>query len=673
MTMNQDTDAPTHFPASDEPGRTMADRVNAFDWSAHPLGPIPGWPRALKTVITTMMASRFPMYLAWGTEGFSFYNDGYIPILGVKHPQALGSPLNIVWGELEHDVRCLIEKTKEDKSCYFEDLPLSLMRRGVLEQCYFTFSYSAVRGDTGQVEGFFSVCIETTHAYHAKQQHMRQNEDLLALFKQAPGFMAALKGPDHVFEIANEAYRDLIGPERAILGKSILEALPEVKDQGFIELLDEVYRSGTPYAGRAVRLNIARTENGPMAEIFVDFIYQPIFDSAKCVNGILVQGHEVTEAHLARQALIAAAMHKDHFIATLAHELRNPLAPIRAASKILQAPAVPASMLAKTSAVISRQVEQMSKLLDDLLDVARIAKCQVQLDKQHLAVTEVVAAAIETAQPLVDRKGQTIATSQDSSILIDADRVRITQALANIVCNAAKYTNPGGHIEIRTERSDSRCRISVRDNGVGISNESITSIFEMFAQENDVLDRAEGGLGIGLALAKGFVELHDGKIHAHSEGKGMGSIFTVEIPCIPVESAKQTVSIPMDTRSVPRPLKILIADDNADMVDMLATFLKLEGSTVVSAANGLKALDIVRSENPDVAILDVGMPGMNGYELARTIRNERSRGEVTLIASTGWGSKEDMQKTKDAGFDFHLTKPFGLEALTDLLSQIDRH
>ena len=661
---------PDSFATSSDEGRTMAAVINAYDWTNHPLGEIAKWPLALRNFVSTMLASRFPMYLAWGEEGYSFYNDGYIPILTDKHPGALGSTFECVWGELSPEIRTLINKTKRDQTSYFEDMPLMLLKNGKLEQFYFTFSYSAVRGDTGDIEGFYAVCIETTEAFRARQQRATENERLRALFQQAPGFMAILRGPTHIIDIANEAYHALVGKSREIMGKTVLEAIPEAQEQGFIALLDEVYKTGEPFIGQESAFVLVREPGEPPTEMYVDFVYQPIFTEQGHIIGIMAQGHEVTEAYFARQELLMADRQKDQFIATLAHELRNPLAPIRAASHLLRLPNVTAERLEKTTGVISRQVEHMTKLLDDLLDVARISRNQISLVKERISIETIVSIAIETARPLIEKKNQKIVVSHHGLIQLDGDLVRLTQVLANLVCNAAKYTDSEGEITVSTSRAGDLCNVSVTDNGIGLKQEALKSVFDMFSQVDDVIDRSEGGLGIGLGLVKGLVELHGGYVYAESSGVGTGSTFTVVLPCL---QRNETVEIPRHEGGSTTPatsLKILVADDNADLLNLLTDFLELMGHRAITACNGLDAFALAHKELPDVAILDIGMPGMNGYELARALRSESWGQHIALIAATGWGNDQDHERTKSAGFDIHMTKPFAMEDLQAAIQQL---
>lgn len=660
------------FATSETRGQIMASLINGYDWKNHPLGEISTWPHALTNIVDTMLASHFPMNIAWGEEGYYIYNDGYIPIQADKHPHALGSTLNQVWGEISPELKVLITKARNGESSYFEDLRVPLLKNGKLEDAYFTFSCCGVRGDAGNIEGFYTVCLDTTASFLAKQTHISENERLRSMFEQAPGFMALLRGPTHIYEVANDAALALMGDRGNIIGKSVAEAIPEAAEQGFLGLLDQVYQTGEPFVGRDIRLAVARVPGKPPVEIYMDFVYQPIFDARQQITGIMAQGHEITDAHFAREALMAGDRQKDQFIATLAHELRNPLAPIRTAAHLLELPNVTPERRDKACGVISRQVEHMSKLLDDLLDVARIARNQVRLANECVSVETIVAAAIETARPLIEKKEQKIIVRQHGLIQLDGDPVRLTQVLSNLICNAAKYTDCGGELIVSTRRDGDQCQISVADNGIGISQEALGTIFTMFSQEVDVIDRSEGGLGMGLGIVKGLVALHGGSVYAESKGRGEGCTFTVVLPCSLRKDALGGTAPPKSGLLRMAALKILLADDNTDLVNTLTELMEMLGHKVVTAGNGHDALTRARKERPDVAVLDIGMPGMNGYEVAKAIRTEEWGRTITLIAATGWGTAEDQEKAKSAGFDFHLAKPFAIDKLQTMLQQVNK-
>ncbi|HEX8240685.1 MAG TPA: PAS domain-containing protein [Allosphingosinicella sp.] len=283
-------------------GGEMGERMRAFDWSCSPLGPPEGWPQALKTATGILLSSKFPMFLAWGPELRFLYNDAYIDVLGGKHPAALGQAFEDIWAEIWEDVGPLARRALAGEATYFENLPLTMTRKGYEEQTWFTFSYSPLRDDDGEAAGMFCVCTETTATVLAERDRLNETERLRQLFHNAPGFMAVVRGPDHVFEMANASYQTLVG-RRDLIGKPVRKAVPEVEGQGLFELLDKVYRSGEPFSGRSVSIQLQRRPDGPREERLLDFVFQPIFDSNGAVSGIFADGYDVTERIVAETAL----------------------------------------------------------------------------------------------------------------------------------------------------------------------------------------------------------------------------------------------------------------------------------------------------------------------------------------------------------------------------------
>lgn len=630
----------------------MADRVRSLDWDKTSLGGFDRWAQALRSFVETILSSRFPMSVVWGPERVFIYNDAYAPILGAKHPAALGARFAELWSEAWQQIGPILDDAFENRPSYFEDMPVALRRNGVDERAYFTFSYSPLRGDQGAIEGALCVCSETTATVRLKDRQKRENDRLRQLFEQAPGFAAIVTGQSHVFEMRNAAYASLTGG-RALLGLPVAQALPEAVVRGFVGILDDVLAKSEPYIGREVRYEAVKGPGAPQT-VYVDFICQPVLDAMGAPVGVFIQGHEVTEQVMAQQALLAADKQKDQFIATLAHELRNPLAPVSAAAHLLARPGVATEAGARAAAVIGRQVAQMKRLLDDLLDVARIARQQMTLQKERCKADDLISLAVEAVRPALDARRHKLSIDLGGDpVEIEADRVRIVQIISNLLANAAKYTHPGGSISIVSSRAADQWELQVRDNGRGISAPSIGRIFDMFAQETSALSRSEGGLGIGLGLAKKLAELHGGSIEARSEGANRGSAFTVRIPAIASGQAAPDLARQRSNASRPPELSILLADDNQDLVDIVKETLEARGHRVVTAADGAEGLDAFRRERPSIAVLDIGMPKLNGYELARAIRGEPGGGEVFLIAATGWSAESDKAEARSAGFDAH--------------------
>ena len=387
------------------------------------------------------------------------------------------------------------------------------------------------------------------------------------------------------------------------------------------------------------------------------------------VSGVLVTFIDVTNIVNAEEALVAADVRKDVFLATLSHELRNPLAPIRIAGQLLQSPKLSPEELTRAQNIIGRQVTHMSSLLDDLLDVSRITRGSFLLKKEYVDVRVMIDDAVEAVRGALDAKRHTLRVDPPGSqILLEVDPVRITQVITNLLTNAVKYTPAGGLINLGTEVGAQFLTISVRDNGVGLTSEAMNRIFDMFTRIESEVARSEGGLGIGLALAKGLVQLHGGRLEVNSAGAGRGSEFLI---CLP-SSLIVTAPLPapnISTKPVAARHRILLADDNYDAVESLSMLLKLSDHEVHVAHSGSEAFEAAKELRPDIGIFDIGMPDLNGYQLAERIRHEAWGKRMTLIALTGWGQESDRREAHLAGFDHHLTKPIDPDKIERLLEQ----
>jgi PAS domain S-box-containing protein len=385
-----------------------------------------------------------------------------------------------------------------------------------------------------------------------------------------------------------------------------------------------------------------------------------------------VTDRRVAEARLraSEEALRKADQRKDEFLATLAHELRNPLAPIRTAAEMLTLPNLSDEQLGWSRQVIHRQVEHMARLLDDLLDVARITRGKLQLRFQPADLRAIVDTAVEAARPLLAAKKHRLTVELPPELpAFHADPVRLAQVLSNLLTNAAKYTDSPGRISLAARVDGDTLRLCVKDNGIGLSPAALAEIFGMFSQVQNAHARTEGGLGIGLALVKRLVDLHGGTIEVFSEGPKLGSEFVVTLPCVP---AKTHAAAPSDgadeASSATISRKILVADDNQDAANTLALLLRLAGHDVRTAHGGEAALTLASEFQPEFALLDIGMPDLDGYEVAKRLRLTDCGKNVRLIALTGWGQEEDKRRARDAGFDHHLTKPVDPQRLGALLA-----
>jgi PAS domain S-box-containing protein len=385
-------------------------------------------------------------------------------------------------------------------------------------------------------------------------------------------------------------------------------------------------------------------------------------------------GIDITDRKRTEEALREADRRKDEFLATLSHELRNPLAPICTGLDLLRQSRGSGVEVERVLEIVERQVQQLVRLVDDLLDVARITTGKIELRKQRIPLNVVVNDAIESSRPQLDAAGHHLTVDlPGETIILDADGTRLSQVLMNLLNNAAKFTDPGGHISLQAQRENGTVVLRVRDSGAGIPTDKLSQIFDMFAQVDRSLERARGGLGIGLSLVRALVEMHGGKVEARSEGPGRGSEFIVQLP-LPADA-----SLEHERRGqgfldggLPHPAgrRILVVDDNEDAADSLSLLLGAMGYDTRAAYDGRSALEAVPEFKPSLVLLDIGMPGMNGYEVARSMRQRPELANTILVALTGWGQNEDRQRSREAGFHHHLVKPVDAAMLRELLRSL---
>lgn len=642
--------------------------MRALNWSNSSLGPPEYWPQPLCTLVGVILDSKFPMFVAWGPEMGFLYNDAYAVILGGKHPAALGARFQVIWSEIWDDIYPIIEKALKGEASYFENLPLMVHRKGQEEKAWFTFSYAPVRDESGVIAGMFCAVTETTEQVLNGQTQQTEYNRMRSLFQQAPGVIAVLREPDHIFEIANDAFCQLVG-RRDLLGKPIRQALPDLAGQGFYELLDQVHATGKPYIGRQASVKLQRHPEGPLEERFVDFVYQPTVDSLGKITGIFVQGSDVTEAVHAHEALKTANLRKDEFLAMLAHELRNPLAPIATAAELLKLSSFDPTRLRNTSEVISRQVGHLTELVDDLLDVSRVTRGLITLEKEVISLSTILADAIEQTQPLMESKRHHFNVQvPEAQLMVEGDRTRLTQVFANLLNNSAKYTPPGGRIALQVVADEAEVKVTVEDDGIGIEPSLQPNIFELFTQAERTPDRAQGGLGLGLALVKSLIELHGGQVAVRSEGAGKGTVFTIRLPrAAEVNDQLERLSTKSESSRAVDGRRVLIVDDNKDAADMLSLSLQELGHEVIVTYDSGDALVVAMRTSPTVLLLDIGLPGMNGYELARLLRAAPETAGSLLIAITGYGQPGDKEHALRAGFDHHVAKPVSVGQIANLM------
>ncbi|MEP6919419.1 MAG: ATP-binding protein, partial [Acidobacteriota bacterium] len=473
-------------------------------------------------------------------------------------------------------------------------------------------------------------CIEA-HLIRAKVRLVEEAHAtrLASVFANAPVGVAVLRGADHVFEYANRFYLALVGG-RPVVGKSVRVALSELAGQGIYELLDRVYASGEPHVGRSLRL-VLQEDTGP-AETFFDFVYQPLFDDDGRVTGIAVVAVDVTDLTRARRDAESASRTKDEFLAMLGHELRNPLAPILTALQLMRLRGISGAERERT--IIERQVRHMVSLVDDLLDVSRITRGKVQLKRAPTDLADVVAKAIEMTSPAIEERRHVLNLDVPRGLIVDGDAARLAQVVANLLTNAAKYTDTGGRIDVTAApEGPTGALLRVSDSGSGIAPEMLATVFDLFAQAPQDMDRSQGGLGLGLAIVRSLVSAHGGTVNAESEGRGKGSTFTLRLPLIAATAVdpEESAALTRQAASV-RGSRILVVDDNVDAADLLAESLQAIGHTTRTAFDGPGAIIAAREFLPDVVLLDLGLPGMDGFEVASHLQAEPQFKHLAIVA-----------------------------------------
>jgi PAS domain S-box-containing protein len=995
--MPQNLPAPPPAPAFLSGGGEMGQRMRALDWAATPLGAVQGWPAALRITLRILLSTQHPVFLFWGPQHVCFYNDAYSRSLGPEaHPAMLGTTARQAWREIWDVIGPQLDSVMAGgPATWHENQLIPITRHGRLDNVYWTYSYGPVDDDTAPrgIGGVLVLCSETTEQV-LTQQRLADQKRWVSLFDQAPGFICMLQGPEHRFSYTNRRYLELVH-QRAVPGRTVRDCMPEVVEQGFVALLDEVYRSGLAHVAHSTPLKLAHRDGGEPVLRYLDFVYEPTRDEAGRVTGIFVEGHDVTERTLATQelqatlesiadgfaafdsqwrivylnpaaesllgrpaaellgqshwdafpgtvgtplqaeylraaagelrsfefffadmqrhfhmrcypraggglavyfqditakrqqeaALRASEQHsreragelealmrsmpafvwiahdrecaritgnpqsyrlirmapdsnpsatpdspaprrrpfreyidgapadpqalplqraarsgqpvpagelsfvfddgemrhlyggamplfddlggvrgavaafvditelkqaqarleqreselreserrKDEFLATLAHELRNPLAPLRTGLQILDQDLGSAATTG-VRLMMTRQLAQMVRLIDDLLDVSRISAGKMTLRRELVTLQSAAETALEASRPALQAGGQRLVLQLGHEpVWVYADPTRLAQLISNLLHNAAKYTPADGSItltvSLEPDSADSAdspdsprilgsAVLQVADTGMGIPPELLGDVFQMFAQVNHTLHRAQGGLGIGLGLARSIAVLHEGSLSARSGGLNLGSVFVCRLPAWvpgrmadeqagPVVNALVTptaptaptapeapfapvanapASAPEPVLAAPAPaqataLRVLVVDDNRDAADSLVLLLSLSGHAARAAYDGREGLNLILAWAPDIAFVDIGMPGMDGYEMARTLRAQLAQpaqatqataatAAPVLVAVTGWGSESDKQRSRDAGFDLHWTKPVAMEAVEAVLARL---
>jgi PAS domain S-box-containing protein len=563
-------------------------------------------------------------------------------------------------------------------------------------------SAAPIRGAGGKVLGVVLVFRDVRARRRAEAALRERVREIETLMEVMPIAVFVAHDPGCLRVTANRTGYDLLGaPPGANLSQA---GPPEKRDVPF-----RVFREGRELSHAEFPMRYASARGVEVRRAELTFVLadgsaitlygnaSPLFDDRGKVRGCVAAFVDITERKRTEEALKEADRRKDEFLAMLAHELRNPLAPVRNAVQILSLRGPSEPSLQWACAVINRQVQQMARLVDDLLDVSRITRGRVRLRKAPVDLASVVAQAIETSRPLLDaRKHQLTVSLPPKPVHLEADRTRLAQVLSNLLNNAAKYTEEGGRVwltaevsrgqgtEDRGQRTEDRGRsgregassrsapeivLRVRDTGIGISPELLPHVFDLFVQAERSIDRAQGGLGIGLTLVRRLVEMHGGAVEAHSEGPGQGSEFVVRLPILDTAAEGPGAGPkPEDGHAgSAKPLRILVVDDNKDAAESLAVLASLWGHEVRTATDGPEALRIAEAFRPAVVLLDIGLPGMDGYEVARRLRQLPNLENAFVIAVTGYSQEEDRRRSREAGFDHHVVKPADADTLQALL------
>jgi len=499
-----------------------------------------------------------------------------------------------------------------------------------------------------------------------RESHLQAQAYLAAIVSSSDDAIIS-KTFDGIIQTWNAGAQRIFGyTAEEIIGQSITRLIPPERQDEEPKLLERLRRGESIDHFETVRV----TKGG--RRIDISLTVSPVRDANCRLIGASKIARDITQRKQAEAALREADRRKDEFLATLAHELRNPLAPIRNSLHILRLKAANDPAADSVFEMMERQVNHMVRLVDDLMEVSRITRGSIELRREPIDLAAVIRSAVETSRPLIEAAGHQLAISLPrEAISLYGDEVRLAQVFANLLNNAAKYTDSGGQIWITARREDSEVAVTVRDNGIGLEAHALPIVFDMFMQADRQHERSQGGLGIGLTLVKSLVEMHGGSVSVRSAGQNQGSEFTVRLPI--AKHAPREVAVPAAPPAVMKSQRrVLVVDDNADSAASLGMLLKILSMDVKLANDGWTALATIESFRPEVVLLDLGMPGMDGFEVARRVRERSEFDGIVLIALTGWGQPDDRDRTQAAGFQHHLVKPADIAALRLLLGSVGK-
>jgi signal transduction histidine kinase/CheY-like chemotaxis protein len=717
----------TSSPAFLDGGGECGARLRRIDWASLSMGPPQQWPLPLQIVLRTILGSKFPMAVHWGRDLLTFYNDAFAQVLGSKHPGHLGRPAREWWREMWDQIAPIFEHVLTGETYYVENASYVPERGHSQRESYFTHCHSPVWGEDGKIAGVLLVLTESTREVLAERAFVALNRRQAFQLDMADR-LRGLASPGEITAAATELLGQYLRVSRVYYAEidqhsrtAFLQGqwstpdqpdLPALPSSGKLDdyspavgdsliagqpfVVDDVMtdRRTAAYAQAYLALGIGAILLVPMLQAgqvtcalnltstaprhwlqeditLAQDVVQRTWEAAERARAVAALRAEHEHSKRAQAALRDADSRKDEFLAMLAHELRNPLAPIGTAAELLRHFHSDAATVKRTSDVISRQVKHMTGLIDDLLDVSRVTRGMVALQKDVLDLRGVASDAAEQARPLMEsRRHRFSVLLPGEPIFVSGDKKRLVQVLANLLNNAAKYTPEDGFVELRASVRGENVTVTVRDNGVGMRPELLARAFELFAQDERTLDRSQGGMGLGLALVQRLAEAHQGSVAAHSDGIGKGSTFILRLPLAERQAANDPHADGVAGAAAVRSLRLLIVDDNVDAAETLGILLADAGHAVTVEHNPRIALDLARELRPDICLLDIGLPDIDGNELARRLRAQAETAGAVLVAVTGYGQERDRNEAYAAGFDYHFVKPVDMARLYALIARI---
>ncbi len=588
------------------------------------------------------------------------WNRGAERLFGYSAPEVIGRPITVIVPQEKHlEEREAFDRLRRGQPV---DRREAFRRAKDGRLLVVSLTVSPMRDPDGKIAGAALVAHEVGERGNAGSA-LRSAREQLQVITDTMSVCVTRCGRDGRYQWISRAGAEWLGraPEE-IVGRPIAEVIG-----------DEAYETIRPYVERVLsgeRVEYEAHLNyrgiGPR---WVNVVCEPVGGESGLPDGWIAVVTDITRRIEREQALTDADQRKNEFLATLAHELRNPLAALCNGLEILRLRDGDAAPPEWARGMMERQLQLMVRLIEDLLDLSRIARGKIELKKERVELAVVLRNAIETSRPLIERAGHELTIDLPAGpILVDADPVRLAQVFANLLNNAARYTPDGGTIHLEVEARADRVAVRVKDSGVGIPAHMLSQVFEMFTQVPRSPGESRGGLGIGLGIVRRLVEMHGGRVEACSAGAGQGSEFVVDLPV--VRSAERPATIVPHAAASAHPRRILVADDSEDSAFSLARILQLMKNEVRIAHDGVEAVELAEAFRPEVILLDIGMPRLNGYDAARRIRERPWGADTLIVAVTGWGQEEDRRLSKHAGFDRHMVKPLELSAIEKLLASL---